>query len=110
MKIKAPEPVLIMLQALTATDAKRKRSIKLCSYKVRRACLKQVICYVARLDPNALLAARDALYQQAKHARPQRWSVDTRNWKPSGPVTLNPERDSVIDAYAADSPINKKLA
>ena len=58
----------------------------------------------------AILAARDALYQQAKHANPQRWSGDTRNWKPIGPVTLNPERDSVVKAHATHIPINKKLA
>ena len=58
----------------------------------------------------AILAARDALYKQAKQARPQRWSGDTRNWKPIGAVTLNPERDSVIKAYATDIPIQQKAA
>ena len=58
----------------------------------------------------AILAARDALYQQAKQARPQRWSGDTRNCKPIGPVTLNPERDWLIKAYAADIPIQQIAA
>ncbi len=58
----------------------------------------------------AILAARDALYKQAQQAHPQRWSADTRNWKPIGPVTLNPERDSVVKAHAADIPIQQKAA
>jgi len=58
----------------------------------------------------AILAARDALYKQAKQANPQRWSGDTRNWKPIGPVTLNPERDSVVKAHAATIPIQQKAA
>ena len=28
----------------------------------------------------------------ARAARPERWSGQTRNWKPIGPVWLNPER------------------
>jgi transposase InsO family protein len=42
-----------------------------------------------------ILAARHALYQQAREANPRRWSGPTRNWTPIGAVTLNPERDSV---------------
>ena len=61
-------------------------------------------------DDVAILAARDALYQQAKHANPQRWSGGTRNWTPIGAVTLNPERDSVVKAHAADMPIQQKAA
>jgi hypothetical protein len=45
-----------------------------------------------------LLAARHALYQQAREANPRRWSGRTRNWTPIGAVTLNPERDSVVAA------------
>ena len=58
----------------------------------------------------AILVARDALYQQAKHANPLRWSGGTRNWKPIGAVTLNPERDSVVKAHAADMPIQQTAA
>ena len=61
-------------------------------------------------DDAAILAARDALYKQAQQANPQRWSGDTPNWKPIGPVTLNTERDSVIKAHAADIPIQQKAA
>jgi hypothetical protein len=46
----------------------------------------------------AVLAARHALYQQAREAKPRRWSGPTRNWPPIGAVTLNPERDSVVAA------------
>src|SRR3954454_8372128 len=45
-----------------------------------------------------ILAARHALYQQAREANPRRWSGPTRNWTPIGAVTLNPECDSVLAA------------
>ena len=44
----------------------------------------------------AILAARHALYAQARERHPARWSRHTRNWSPTGPVTLNPERESVV--------------
>jgi len=49
----------------------------------------------------ALLAARHELYQQARHSNPRRWSGQTRDWTPVATVTLNPERESVIQATAA---------
>ena len=45
-----------------------------------------------------MLAARHALYQQARECNPGRWSGRARNWTPIGAVTLNPERDSAIAA------------
>ena len=45
-----------------------------------------------------MLAARHALYQEARQRNPQRWSGSTRNWTPIGVVTLNPERDTVVRA------------
>ena len=39
-----------------------------------------------------LLANRHAVYQAARDKHPARWSGRTRNWKPTGPVWLNPER------------------
>jgi hypothetical protein len=45
-----------------------------------------------------LLAARHAVYQDARQRNPQRWSGSTRDWKPVGAVTLNPERDTVVRA------------
>jgi transposase InsO family protein len=47
-------------------------------------------------DDTAILAARHELYLQARQRNPRRWSRATRNWTPIGPVTLNPERDSVV--------------
>lgn len=44
----------------------------------------------------AILAARHALYQQARERTPARWSRHTRNWTPIAAVTLNPERDAVV--------------
>ena len=51
----------------------------------------------------AVLAARHVVYQDARSRNPQRWSGQTRNWKPVGAVTLNAERDIII--RAATSPI-----
>ena len=45
-----------------------------------------------------VLAARHVVYQDARSRNPQRWSGSTRNWKPVGAVTLNPERDMTIRA------------
>lgn len=39
-----------------------------------------------------ILAKRHQVYQQAKANNPQRWSGDTRNWKPVTEVQLNPEK------------------
>ena len=47
----------------------------------------------------AILAARHALYLQARERHPARWSGNTRNWTPIGAVTLNPERDSVVSEH-----------
>jgi putative transposase len=44
----------------------------------------------------ALLGARHALYEAARERSPRRWSGRTRDWAPVGAVTLNPERDSVV--------------
>lgn len=47
-------------------------------------------------DDHAILAARHALYAQARERNPARWSRHTRDWSPIGAVALNPERDSVV--------------
>jgi len=49
-------------------------------------------------EDRPVLAARHALYRQARERHPRRWSGRTRDWSPIGAVTLNPERDSVIAA------------
>ena len=48
-------------------------------------------------EDHAILQARHALYQQARARHPQRWARHTRNWEPINVVTLNPERQEVID-------------
>jgi putative transposase len=50
-----------------------------------------------------LLEARRGVYQEARERNPRRWSRQTRNWTPITAVTLNPERDTLIQA--ATSPI-----
>ena len=56
----------------------------------------------------AILAARHALYEQARQQHPARWSGATRDWRPIEAVTLNPERDSVIQAHLR--PLSQPLA
>ena len=46
----------------------------------------------------ALLAARHEIYQRARRNAQGRWSRSTRNWTPVDAVTLNPERDAVVQA------------
>jgi hypothetical protein len=45
-----------------------------------------------------ILARRHSLYREARAANPRRWARHTRNWQPIGAVTLNPERESVVNA------------
>ena len=52
-------------------------------------------------EDHAILAARHALYIQARELNPARWSGNTRNWSPIGAVTLNPERDCIIKTHSA---------
>jgi hypothetical protein len=40
------------------------------------------------------LEQRAVLYANARATKPERWPGKTRNWKPAGPVWLNPERES----------------
>ncbi len=51
-------------------------------------------------EDHAILAARHDLYTRARKANPARWSGNTRNWTPIGAVTLNPERDSIIQTHS----------
>ena len=59
---------------------------------------------------HAILAARHALYLQARELNPARWSGATRNWSPIGAVTLNPERDSVIKTHSISIDIQPSAA
>ena len=54
-----------------------------------------------------ILAARHTLYTQARALNPARWSGKTRNWSPIGPVTLNPERESVVRSNSDHKPIQQ---
>jgi transposase InsO family protein len=44
-----------------------------------------------------ILAQRHALYLNSRAAHPRRWARHTRNWTPVAAVTLNPERESVVN-------------
>ena len=55
-----------------------------------------------------LLARRHALYQQARARNPRRWSRQTRNWTPMAAVTLNPERNAVVQATLVQSQSNTR--
>ena len=44
-----------------------------------------------RGEDKTILEKRDALYQKKRSENPERWSSSIRNWKPVGPVDLNPE-------------------
>ena len=57
-----------------------------------------------------MLAARHALYTQARAANLRRRSGAKRDWTPRGAVTLSPERDPVIDAAIAGKHHNKESA
>ncbi len=61
-------------------------------------------------EDHAILAARHALYTTAKERHPARWSGNTRNCKPIGAVTLNPERDSVVSEHAMENHIQQLAA
>ncbi|HYN63275.1 MAG TPA: IS3 family transposase, partial [Candidatus Limnocylindrales bacterium] len=61
-------------------------------------------------DDQAILAARHALYVQAKQRHPARWSGNTRDWSHIGAVTLNPERDTVVTMAANAQHTQQKAA
>ncbi len=43
----------------------------------------------------AILQKRSAVYEQAKHKHPRRWSGSTRNWSPIAEVYLNPKKETM---------------
>jgi putative transposase len=45
-----------------------------------------------RGQDKAILTKRVKVYAAAKAKHPERWSKDTRNWNPIGPVALNPDK------------------
>ena len=58
----------------------------------------------------AILAARHDLYIQAQQRNPARWSRHTRDWSHIGAVTLNPERDAVVNMAASAQHTQHKAA
>ena len=58
----------------------------------------------------AILAARHELYTQAMLRNLARWSGNTRDWSHIGVVTLNPERDSVVNMAASAQHTQQKAA
>lgn len=42
---------------------------------------------------HATLASRAIIYAKTRAQNPKRWSGKTRNWRPAGPVWLNPENE-----------------
>jgi len=57
-----------------------------------------------------ILAARHALYLQARERNPARWSGKTRNWSHIDAVTLNPEREAVVKMHAGAQHIQQEAA
>lgn len=60
-----------------------------------------------RGEDKEILAKRDAVYKEARAARPDRWSGETRDWSPIGAVTLNPDK-SEEDKDKCDTTSSKK--
>lgn len=57
----------------------------------------------------AMLAARHALYQLARQNNPRRWSRQTRDWTPVAAVSLNPERDIVVQAVLPKTELSSSI-
>lgn len=74
------------------------------------AAFKAKVALAALKGDQAILAARYALYVKARDLNPGRWSGPARDWSPAGAVTLNPERDSVVKAHAADNETQRLAA
>ncbi|QDX98819.1 IS3 family transposase [Pectobacterium carotovorum subsp. carotovorum] len=49
-----------------------------------------------RGEDREIMRRRDEVYRSARSVHPERWSGRTRNWQPTGVVTLNPEREKQV--------------
>jgi putative transposase len=58
----------------------------------------------------AILAARHDLYFWAQQRNPTRWSGKTRNWSHISAVTINPERDAVMNTAVGAAHTQRKAA
>lgn len=56
-----------------------------------------------------VLMARHALYHEARERNPRRWSGSTRNWTPVIAVTLNPERNMLIQATTSQIQLSSSI-
>ena len=54
-----------------------------------------------RGEDTSLLLQRKEVYEAAKKNNPLRWSGNTRKWQPIRVVTLNPEKQEVIEQLIA---------
>lgn len=54
-----------------------------------------------RHEDKVVLTQRHQLYQDARDKHPERWSGQTRNWSPVGPVVLNPVNSPDLAESAA---------
>ena len=70
---------------------------------------RPLVVKVGWLDAH-ILAARHALYIRARNAHPARWSGTPRNRSKVGAVTLNPERDAVVQMAAGAQHTQPKAA
>lgn len=61
-------------------------------------------------EDREILAKRHALYTEARAANPRRWARHTRNWQPIEVVTLNPERDSLVNTAVDEAKIRRNAA
>jgi transposase InsO family protein len=61
-------------------------------------------------EDRSILAKRHALYTEARAANPRRWARHTRNWEPIEVVTLNPERESLVNAAVKEHAASRKAA
>jgi hypothetical protein len=61
-------------------------------------------------EDQAILAARHALYIQARQRNQRRWSGSTRDWSHIGVVSLNPEHDAGVNPAASTTHTQQKAA
>ena len=82
-------------------DARRWASDFVCWYNHEHR--HSGIRYVSPAERHAghdrdILARRHALYVRARSSNPRRWARHTRNWQPIAAVTLNPEREVIVNS------------
>ena len=61
-------------------------------------------------EDHRILAARHDLYLEARERNPARWSGATRIGVPVGAVTLNPERDAIVQNGAESNSLQALVA